>query len=279
VPRGRQAEGLRVRREERALADGFSSPLIPGVVSSTDASRLADEIAFAAGRLKLLAGDPPGFYREMRELAATDREQAAWGCFLAAYMSPLEGEDPFWAIQAAFQQAPAGDGLPDLQGLALGPRSSHDPARGSSTLLAYRQWAAREGFLGDASWGPERRFERIFERLSLPGFQRAGRYDLLVTLGRLGIYELRATTLALAGGRARGADDLTEAGAKRVFAIGDPLLLERRAQALAQALAVPLEALDLGLANWAEGERATLGVPAAALDEAALAQAAGALGI
>ena len=44
-----------------------------------------------------------------------------------------------------------------------------------------------------------------------------------------------------------------------MFGIGDPLLLERRAAALAEAIAVPIEALDLALANWHSPERATLG--------------------
>ena len=41
------------------------------------------------------------------------------------------------------------------------------------------------------------------------------------------------------------------AAAKRVFAFGDPIVLERRAAELASAAAVPLGALDLGLLNWA----------------------------
>ncbi len=114
--------------------------------------------------------------------------------------------------------APPGE-LPDLDGVPLGPRSSHDPARGSETLLAYRQWVARGGranvpaqatpvegtqaaaFTGDPAWSPERRFERVFERLALPGFARMGRYELLVTLGRLGLYELTPDSLQLAGAR------------------------------------------------------------------------------
>ena len=59
--------------------------------------------------------------------------------------------------------------------------------------------------------------------------------------------------------------DLTTLAAKRVFAIGDPLILERRARALAEAISVPVETLDLALANWGSGTRATLGVPAPAI--------------
>ena len=80
-----------------------------------------------------------------------------------------------------------------------------------------------------------------------------------MTLGRLGVFDMRAGSLALAG--AATASDPTVLAAKRVFGIGDPLLLERRAGALAEAAAVPIEALDLALANWAAPERATLGFP------------------
>ena len=64
-----------------------------------------------------------------------------------------------------------------------------------------------------------------------------------------------------------------------MFGIGDPLLLERRAGALAQAVAVPIEALDLALANWHAGERATLGFPRETLDDGAFERAGAALGL
>ena len=287
----RAGAALRVRREERATQDGYSSPLLQGVRSSADALRLTEEIAFANGRLLALAADPPGLYGELRELAQQDIERATWACFLLAYLSPLQqdqGEDPFSSIRTVLA-AGAQRGLPDagelasLDELALGPLTSHERSRGTETLVAYLQWVQRSGhaavFSGDAAWTPERRFQRLFERLALPGFQRAGRYELLVLLGRLGLYELRADSLALASARAQGSDDLTTQGAKRVFAIGDPLLLERRAAALAQAADVPAEALELALANWAAGERATLGFPADALDEACFERVGAVLGL
>jgi len=156
VSRGRRVrgEGVRVRREGRAEDDGYSSPLIPGVRASVDALRLADEIAFSSGRLLALAADPPGLYGELRALAATDLEQASWIAFLTAYLSPLEGEDPFAGIRQALASTPDGGDratgeLPDLADVPLGPRTSHDPARGTDTLLAYRQWdAALRGLAG-----------------------------------------------------------------------------------------------------------------------------------
>ncbi len=72
-------------------------------------------------------------------------------------------------------------------------------------------------------------------------------------------------------------EDLATVAAKRLFGIGEPIHLERRAQALAEAMAVPVEALDLALANWGAGERATLGAPPEVLDRHALERARDAL--
>jgi hypothetical protein len=74
-------------------------------------------------------------------------------------------------------------------------------------------------------------------------------------------------------------DDTTSRTAKRVFAIGDRLTLERRANALAEQAGVLVEALDLALTNWQGRDRVTLGVPASTLDEAAEARALAALGL
>lgn len=294
-PRGARAEAVRVHREGRAEDDGYRSQLVPGLRASADALRLVEELAFSSGRLRALAAEPPGLYGEVRALASTDLERATWSCLLIAYLCPLEGEDPFVGIRMALA-APPGE-LPDLDGVPLGPRTSHDPARGTETLIAYRQWVARGGqaslpagsapgeqtqaaaFRGDPAWTPGRRFERVFERLAIPGFARMGRYELLVLLGRLGLYELLADSLALGGARGLSAEDPTTLGAKRVFGIGDPLLLERRAAALAEAAAVPLEALDLALANWQSPQRATLGFPVDTQDEGAFERAGDALGL
>ena len=109
-----------------------------------------------------------------------------------------------------------------------GRARSHDPARGSETLVAYRRFAEHAGsqeraFTGEPEWTPQRRFERVFERLALPGFGRMGRYDLLVTLGRLGLYELRADSLHLGTRTSLFASDPTPQAAKRIFGIGDPI--------------------------------------------------------
>ncbi len=264
-----------MRREARADDDGFRSSLVPGLRSSQDALQLADEIAFASGRLRALRGDPPDLYVQAR--AEPDAEQAAWTCFLIAYLSPIEGDDPFAGARAALCDWRDAE-LPDLDGVPLGPRTSHDPARGLSTLVAYRQWAERAGsqmaaLTGDPAWGPERRFERIFERLALPGFGRVGRFDLLVTLGRLGLAEMQADSLHFAD------DDDATVAAKRIFGIGDRHNLERRARTLAESAGIELDSLDLALANWAATERATMGFEADVADAAAGARTLAALGL
>ncbi len=98
-----------------------------------------------------------------------------------------------------------------------------------------------------------------------------------MTLGRLGLYELQADSLHLAGVGGLSSSDLTTLAAKRLFAIGDPIHLERRAAALAEALEVPIETLDLALANWSAPERATLGFPPETRDQPALERALQAL--
>jgi hypothetical protein len=304
---------VRVHREVRAQEDGYASALAPGLHASEDAARLAEEIAFASGRLLRLHAAPPDLFNEIRALATEGEgalEHATWMCFLVVYLSPLQGEDPFAGIRLALEReggawggrgedgggrgtgdddsasrgkGDGGDGVLSLEGIPLGPRTSHDPARGAETLRAYRHWAAHAGgqaraLIGEESWTPQRRFERAFERLALPGFGRMGRYELLVTLGRLGLYELQADSLHLTGRRGTAPDDLTTVAAKRVLAVGDPIYLERRVVAFARELSVPVDVLDLAFANWGAGERATLGFKAdTTLDPHALERAREAL--
>jgi hypothetical protein len=286
---------VRVHREIRAQDDGYSSPLAPGLHASEDAARLADEIAFASGRLLALHTSPPDLFAEIRSLAIEgELERATWMCFLTVYLSPLQGDDPFAGIRLALAREDGRDGgdVPSLDGIPLGPHSSHDPARGDETLRAYRHWAANavsaasgaggqaRAFIGEESWTPQRRFERAFERLALPGFGRMGRYELLVTLGRLGLYEMQADSLhLLTGGRGAAMDDLTMVAAKRVLAVGEPIYLERRASALAQELSVGIDVLDLAFANWGAGERATLGLRPDTLDHHARERTRQALGL
>lgn len=274
---GSASGGVRVSRLSRGADDGYHSPLLPGLRSSADAQRMAAELAFAQTRLIRLEQDPPGLYGEVASRAG-DVEERAWLAFLIAYLGPLDGDDPFAAIRRARTSWSSGE-LPALDEIETGPRSAHEPGRGLRSLEAYRAWASRAGsqaaaYTGDASWTPERRFGRVFERLALPGLHRDARFDLLVTLGRLGVFELRAASLQLGGN-----NEVTLA-AKRALGIGDPLLLERRSADLAAACGVELAALDLGLHNWGRAERATVGLdPDAEPDPDVLQSAADALGL
>jgi hypothetical protein len=256
----RRSSDVVVRKVARAVEDGYENELVPGLRASGDAKRLADEMAFATARLAELAADPPGLYAEVA--LGDDVEEALWLAFLIAYISPLgeDAEDAFAGIRAARTTWASGE-LPDLSDVPLGPRTSHDPKRGDRTLVAYRAWAERSGsqaaaFAGEPAWTPERRFDRVFERLALPGFGRSGRFELLVPLGRLGRVDVSAGQLQLIE-----ASDPATLGAKRVFGIGDTFNLERRAAELAEAADVPIEALDLALANFGlpQGPRATMG--------------------
>jgi len=227
--------GVRVRRLARGADDGFRSGLVPGLRSSEDAERMAQEIAFASRRLQI-----------MELVAAGDQ---------------LDGVDPAWAEIAGASGADI-EARTELafRHVINGPRGLRGDDRVEDTIIAFEGWTARSGsresaFTGEPGWTPERRFERIFERLQFGGMTRDARYELLTLLGRLGVYELRGARLFFGG-----ENEVTWA-AKRALGIGDPLLLERRAAQLAEAAAVPLEALDLGLHNWGSGTRIAAGIP------------------
>ena len=221
--------GVVTRRVARAADDGYRSPLAPGLRATADAERLAAALVAAAERLR-----PPGPYPEIAEEA--DAEQASWLAFLIALAGPEAPE-----LQQAIRVARPvwEDGVPDDL-----------PAERRRTAEAYRAWAGRAGtqeaaFSGEASWTPERRFARVFERLALPGFGRARRFDLLTALDAAGRYELTAGELFLGL-----EDDPATLAAKRLLVSGDRLLLDRRARELAEACRLPLAALDRGLAVW-----------------------------
>jgi hypothetical protein len=258
------ASDLRVRHIGRAADDGYDNWAVPGLRATVEAERLADEIAFSAARLQELASDPPGLYGEA---ATAGGEEGLWLTFLIAYLSPLENDEPFAGIAAARTAWASGE-LPDLDGVPLGPRTAHDPSRGLATLTAYRAHAGRAGSqaaalaAGEASLSPQRRFDRAFERLSLPGLQRAQRYEFLLIAGRLGLLAAEPSSLLL------GAQptDPTVLAAKRILGIGDAINLGRRASELAVEAQVPIAALDLAFLNWnrPEEDRISAGSRAAA---------------
>jgi hypothetical protein len=229
--------GVVTRKLARAADDGYRNALVPGLRATADAERLAAALTAAAARL-----EPPGPLPQVA--AEPDIEEASWLAFLSVLN---EADRPTWA-------------------------SGDVPAGIARTAEAYRAWAARAGsqqaaYSGDAAWTPQRRFARVFERLALPGFPRAARFELLVALGAAGRYELEAGELQLAAG-----EDATTEAAKRLLVSGDKLLLERRARELADACEVPLAALDRALAIWGTaGGDADLAAEAPAPIRAALA--------
>ena len=242
--RRRGGGDLKVRRLARAADDGYEHELVLGLRASADAAALADEIAFSVARLDELAADPPGLYAEVA--GADDREEALWLAFLIADLSPLEAEDPWSGIAAARVPWSTGE-VPAVADAPRGPRGSSDPRAPG----AYRAWAARAGsqstaLEGDPLWAPERRFDRGFERLALPGFGRAQRYELLTVLRHLGVLDVRPTSLQLLSEQT----DPTVVAAKRAFGIGIGMELRQRVTRLASELDVPIEALDLALVNW-----------------------------
>ena len=244
-----------MRRIARAAEDGFDSDLVPGIRASADAALLADELAFAAARLDELRSAPPGLLADAAALGRDGRrEEALWLVAQIAAIAPREAwqvteaqaagdavgdpaaAGPFAAIASAAVPW-AGDALPEVAADARGPRACPDPSR---TLAAYRAWASRAGgqtpgLTGDASWTAQRRFDRAFERLALPGFARGSRYEFLLLAGALGLAELEAASLHLLA----DPRDPVLAAAKRVFGFGDPIVLARRASELAAAAALP----------------------------------------
>jgi hypothetical protein len=282
APKRSTTGGMTVRRMQRAADDGYEHDLVPGLRSSEDAGRLADEMAFSAARLRELSEAPPGLYGEAAR--AADREEGAWLAFLIAFFSPLEGEgvDPWSGIAAARTTWASGE-IPDLEGSAFGPRTAYDAKRGNAALVAYRAWAEPRGgqvpaLTGEESWTLQHRYDRAFERVALPGFGRDNRLEFLVLIHRLGFVELEPWTLHLS---AASPTDPVSLAAKRILGIGDPVLLQRRQRELAHAADVPVEALDLAFYNWAAPSpeaRVTAGATAST-DADERARVAGALGL
>ncbi len=194
---------VRVRRLARGADDGFQSRLVPGLRSSEDAQRLAEELAFASARLDAIGNASSGPWHELGD-QSVDLEERTWLAFLIAYIGPLDSDAPFASIEAARTSWTSGQS-PDWDQVEPGPRSAFDPERSEATVAAYRAWVERAGsqaaaFAGESSWTPERRFERVFERVALPGLGRDARFELLVLLGTAGTYELTAGKLEFGGG-------------------------------------------------------------------------------
>ena len=230
-PASHRAGAVVTKRLARAADDGYRNDLVPGIKATEDAERLAAALALSAARL-----DFPGPHPAVAE--EEDPERASWLAFLLALAGPDRPE-----LQAVITETRP-DWTQDVDD--LGPAAAR-------TAAAYRAWAERAGsqftaFSGDASWSPQRRFARVFDRLALPGFGRDRRYELLVTLGAAGTYDLEGDALHVGGH-----DDPTVLGATRALNSGDTMLLERRAAALAEATGQPIATLDRAFALWETG--------------------------
>ena len=252
---------LRVRRMARAADDGYEHELLPGLRSSLDAARLADEIAFAAARLDELAGRSA---RPLRRGGACLRRRGGargWPSS-SPYLSPLEGDDP-WASIAVARTSWASGELPMLEDIALGPRAAHDPARGASTLLAYRAWAQRAGSQAaglrrrprvarPAPLRPRLRAPVAARLRPRPALRAAGRPRAPRGLRRPPV--VAAARRATRSTRPSSPPSACSASATRCCcSAGRP--------SSSRPSACPIEALDLGLTNWSrpEGERITAG--------------------
>ena len=210
------AKRLVTRQLARAADDGYRNPLVPGLKATADAERLAVALTQAARR----GCEPPGPYPLIAD--EPDLEQATWLAFLLALAPELRD------VLAEAQPALGGRGR---RRAARGQGQAPPPPTAPGSERAGSQEAA---FTGEASWTPERRFGRVFERLALPGFSRAARFDLLAALGAAGRYALEADALHFVE------DDATTLAAKRLLVSGDRMLLERRARDLADAAELPI---------------------------------------
>ncbi|MGE4426250.1 MAG: hypothetical protein AB7G37_07355 [Solirubrobacteraceae bacterium] len=251
--RTRSTGGVRVTKLARHADDGWRHELLPGIRAAADARDLIARTVQARGRIDRLASDPVGPYARAADQATTPGtgpDEAAWTLFQIAYYGPLPGAEPFAQIDGLI--VGLDDPLPDaetLRAVTVGPRGAHAADRGDATLRAFRDWAARGGgahaALQAGGTDPARRFDATYRALALPGFDRAARYEFVLTLGALGLVDVRPWSLLLDAGR-----DPVSVAAKRLLQTGDPVLLQRRLGDLARELDLPVGAFDLGLRLW-----------------------------
>ena len=201
APKRRRHAPARARRRRRLPQPARPRP-------EGDGRRRAARGRAHAGRTTRL--EPPGpVPADRRE---PDLEQATWLAFLFALAPELQRADR--------RDAPA---------RGRTPTSTRCPRPRPSTAAAYRAWVERAGsqeaaFTGEESWTPERRFGRVFERLALPGFTRAARYDLLTALGAAGRLPARGRRACTSSRTTR-----RRSPPSALLVSGDRMLLERRA--------------------------------------------------
>ena len=257
------------------LDDGYRSALLPGLRASADAERLAEEIAFAGGRLLAARRRRRPASTERRERSArSDLERATWICFLIAYLCPLEGEDPFAGIRQALERVPGGERLIDERPRRGPARAAHlarsrarrrDAARlpRVDRPPAVGDGSAAGAFTGDPGWSAAAALRaRCSSGSRCPGWRAPGATSCSSRSGGSGCTSCRPTRCTSAG--ARGGRDRRRHHAGRQARVRRSAI--RCCSSAARARSprrspCPIEALDLALANWAAGERATLGLP------------------
>ena len=256
---------------QRAADDGFRSELLPGVRSTADILTLADELTAAEARLASYGTPAAGPWAPIAELAG-EPHRAFVAALAVAVAAPDTAAGSVATAEAALAALQATDaslesldaigGATEAQSIiSAGPRGPRGHDAAAIALAAPAQLAQRSGgnlesaLAGEAAWSPERRFARLFDRLALRGLPRAVRFDLLVALGRSGALPVKADALHL------GSDQVTDA-AKRLFAVADVALLERRAAALVDATGVGFDALELALWNIAGADAGAGGAAA-----------------
>lgn len=250
--------GVVTGKLQRHADDGFSSELLPGLRSSAAARDLARELVLADARLSALP-HAPGW--EVVAALAGEPAKAFVAALVVAVASPdTTAGSQATAVQALGMLQGAADPLDDVGAVAAasdvaafldaGPRGPRAHDAGGAALAAPVALAQRYGgslesaLVGESSWTPQRRYARVLDRLSLKGLSRAVRIDIVTGMARCGALAADADALHLL------TDQDTDA-AKRLFAVADVGLLERRAAALVDATGIGFDALELALWNTA----------------------------
>jgi hypothetical protein len=178
----RRGGRLTIRHELRAADDGYRSELAPGLRSSSDAERLADELAGCGADDLRLAGDPPGLYAEVA--SEPDIEEASWLALLIVLpRNARRRRRSFRTIRELRTSWRSGE-LPARWAPARAAKLVRRGARRADARRLPAMGGARRGsqaaaFTDDPRWTETQRFERVFERLALPAFDRRARFDLL----------------------------------------------------------------------------------------------------
>ena len=182
APRRRAPAALVTRKLARAEDDGYRNPLVPGLRATADAERLASALA-DRGRAARAA-------RPLR--GGRDRARPRAGDVARV---PARARRPRRARAARTRSRPPRRASRTASCPTCPPRR---PARSPPTASGPSGPARRPPASPARPTGRRSAASpRVFERLALPGFGRAPRFELLATLGAAGLYELEPDQLQL----------------------------------------------------------------------------------